>query len=388
MRLEALSSDLSSLLARMGEAQPLDIKSLADALARQGAPPGTQSATIVARGEPHAALGVLAEFDASAAPWLDAMRRFLAMLPTRLRRLSYVDVERLVERLATRLRESVGSDRLARARFVGIPRGGVIVLGMLAYALRLESPQLRSSQDTSRPLVVVDDCAYSGAGLHEYLAGETADEVIFAPLLAPAPLLERVGQTETRVSTCVSAAELADHTPANGAGEAWRSNWTERLERPRYWVGVTEYVCFPWGEPDWSYWDEHAQQVQDGWSVMPPELCLEHRWSSDRARLPVQVQEPGRGPLQAGTHVIYGGHDDTVALVDTVTGRHFGLRGVGAAAWRAVLEQGDVDPAARSLATVYEADPTTVREDLAEFVEELLGVGLLQRFGEPAETRT
>lgn len=351
----------------------------ASGLARHGPPPGARQATLIARPEPVPALGILADLDPSGLSWLSAMRGFLDRLPSRLRSLEYSDVESLVEELASVLRVKVGEDVLNEARFVGIPRGGLIVLGMLAYVLGLDPTQLSTRSPGSGPVVVVDDCAYSGTGLNAFLEGCAADDVVFACLLAPPSLLESLAQTEPRVSACVSAGELADLTPTGDEGAAWRSEWAQRLERPRYWLGITEYVCFPWGEPDWSYWDHHSQRVVDGWSVMPPEISLKHRHPAPNEPLPVQIQRAGRGPLTPGPAVLAATWEGEVRLVNMDTDSHYGLDGVAADMWREVLAHGDVAAASAAIAAEYDADPEEIHGDLTALVGDLLAAGLLHR---------
>ena len=59
------------------------------------------------------------------------------------RRLDYGQVEQAVRALAGRLAGEFGGEELKRFRYTAIPRGGFIVLGMLAYVLDLPRPALR-----------------------------------------------------------------------------------------------------------------------------------------------------------------------------------------------------------------------------------------------------
>ena len=379
MRLEVLLSDLRPLLERFGAGTEVAPQSFASALARHGAPPGTSNASIVVRDEPIPAIGMLGDFDPSADAWLGATRDFLRNLPSRLRWLSYADAEDYVDRLATRLREALGEQRIVDASFVGIPRGGLLVLGMLAYVLGLDADQLGPTSPRSGPVVVVDDCAYSGARLGEYLAGIEGEDVVFACLLAPRPLLDKICELEDRVTMCVSAGDMDDLTDTMSPPDDWTETWTARLqEKHRYWVGATEYVCFPWAEPDWSYWNDVTGEVEDGWSVVPPELCLEHRGDREQRALPVYVQERGRGPFRPAPDVLYGMSEGAVAAVNMRNGRSFVLEGVAAAMWRGLLSHGDIDPAAAALAGEYDADHSAIRDDLVEFVNELVNADLIQ----------
>ena len=147
--------------------------------------------------------------------------------------------------------------------------------------------------------------------------------------------------------------------------------------RPRYWVGVTDYLCLPWSEPDWSYWDAASGRPEDGWSVMTPERCLEHHTTAPRDALPVQVQVSGPGPLRPTASVLSGHLDGSVHLLHTETDLRYALDGVSADMWLAIVEHGEADAAAHALTATYQADFDTIRADLVEFVGKLVDLNLL-----------
>jgi hypothetical protein len=181
-----------------------------------------------------------------------------------------------------------------------MPRGGFIVLGMLAYVLDLRPAQLAPSPPSDVPLVVTDDCAISGVRFSDMLDRCENRQVIFSHLYSHPDLRIAIERREPRVLACVSAQDLTDYAPAyyGDQYEAWRERWRQR-PNPGYWVGQPDHVCFAWNEPDTVFWNPVAQQAESAWRLLPPELCLKNRrkFAPEDAR--VQLQPEGKGPLGA-----------------------------------------------------------------------------------------
>jgi hypothetical protein len=68
---------------------------------------------------------------------------------------------------------------------------------------------------------------------------------------------------------------------------------------------------------------------------------------------------------------------DEIVLLDVEGGEYHGLNDVGSRIWRALEEQPDVGSAYEHLRGMYEVDPRVLRKDLGEFIERLVGMGLL-----------
>lgn len=115
-------------------------------------------AVLVIRPEPDPLLGVVGYFDIAGRARLEGLRWQLENFLPRLRYVGYKQAEEDCERLAELLVERFGREELQSFRFTAIPRGGLIVLGMLAYVLGLRQSQLEPPHSPERPLVVVDDC--------------------------------------------------------------------------------------------------------------------------------------------------------------------------------------------------------------------------------------
>src|SRR5215203_3670477 len=164
------------------DALALDPLALARALSTSPAWKEMPEVALIVRPEPQPVLGVVGRLDAAAEARLEALGPQLAEGLASLRYVSYAQAEEDCERLAARLVKRLGREGVRRSCFTGIPRGGFIVLGMLAYALDLERAQLEPPDSPDRPLVVVDDCAFSGVRFGQFLARCESRRVVFAHL--------------------------------------------------------------------------------------------------------------------------------------------------------------------------------------------------------------
>ena len=83
-----------------------------------------------------------------------------------LRYVDYVQAEADAALLAQKIRTLYTRDDLRKAAFTAIPRGGLVVLGLLAYQLDLRPEQLMAgAEDKANLIFLVDDCALSGSRL-------------------------------------------------------------------------------------------------------------------------------------------------------------------------------------------------------------------------------
>ncbi|MGI8876337.1 MAG: PqqD family protein [Egibacteraceae bacterium] len=362
---------------RLAGAQPAQqLTALGAAVVNQERWSALGRAVLVVRTEPEPLLAVLGFLRADA----PASLRTLAwqvehVLPT-LRYVDYHQAERDCERLADELTEVHGADALRAARWVALPRGGQIVLGMLAYALDLDLARPATGGDQPALTVVVDDCALSGARFGRFLATLDAGRVVFATLYSHPGLRTAITAVEPRVVGCGSAHDLVDHAPARLGGDypAWSARWRDRGDD--YWTGQPEHVCFAWNEPDTAVWDPEKQRTVRGWRLLPPAACLKNRHTG---AVPgeVQVQHDGPGPIRSAPATVWGHLDGKVLVAGTSTGRVVALDGVAADMWQAVTAAGTVDAAVSRLVARYDTDEPTLRADLTAFLRGLAGEGLL-----------
>lgn len=312
-----------------------------------------------------------------------AVRARLEVLSWELDRavIRYVDYRRAEEdcvRLAALMVERWDRAELKRFRYVAIPRGGLLVLGLLAYALDLPPAALARPSDGNGPLVVVDDCALSGARFRAALGRHPGEPVIFAHLCSPPGLRAAIESGEPRVLACVAAQDLRDYAPEMfGDGyETWLEQWKSRSPQA-YWVGKTEHLCFSWSEPEHAVWNPATGAVEKGWRLLPEEVCLKNRAAAGDRRVPVQIQPPGMGPLGPAPHVVFATLAGRLVVGNTQTGEAVVLDGVAADMWTAVIAKGSAAAAASALSDSYDITPAGLRSDLDRFVADAAGRGLL-----------
>jgi hypothetical protein len=339
-----------------------------------------QEAIAVVRTEPPegiAFLGYFSEQDIAHLHWLSAQLQ--AQLP-HLRHVSWSQAEADAELLAARLRDHFGHRTLGDFRFVAIPRGGLIVLGMLSYALGLDSRALGPPPEGRGPVVVVDDCALSGLRFAEFLRTRVpgTDEVVFAHLYSHPRLRQAIEAREPRVSAAIAARDLRDLAPVihGEALEEWRSRWQKRNGERAYWVGQPEHVAFAWSEPDSTFWDELAGSARAGWRLVPPEACLKNRHGSSDAR-GLQVQIPAEGAMRLAPGTFHGELNGRILVAELASGQVISLSGVAADLWREFLQPGDPCEALRRLEARYEVPLELLRSDAEKFLRSLLARGVL-----------
>ncbi|HKH43123.1 MAG TPA: PqqD family peptide modification chaperone [Thermoanaerobaculia bacterium] len=296
----------------------------------------------------------------------------------RLRYVGYRQAEEAVAELADRLRSGLGARELRSFSYVAIPRGGLIVLGMLASMLDVPRAQVAAQAVSNGPLVVVDDCAQSGVRFGAFLASRPEPQVVFAHLFSHPDLRAAIEKREPRVVACIAARDLRDYPPetlTDGFAEAYR-RWVARLGPQRYWVGDCERLCFPWNEPEHVLRNLAAADLETAWKLVPPHYCFK---AGAAARPDIQVQPGGHGRLRPSPAVLFGrwNGDTVVARIDT--GEVLRLPGSAGAMWWALVKTGDLTAAHRELIGRYRIDAETLRTDLAAFSADLLERGLFER---------
>lgn len=325
----------------------------------------------VARAEPDPVIAVFGDLEPHEVDFLASLPRHLASVWSRLMVVSHEQVEQDCADLASALLHRPGAALLRSARFRGIPRGGLVVLGLLSYLLDLRPEQLHDDEvaPADAPLVLVDDVAYSGLRFGETLRGLRNRQVVFAPLYAPPGLASAIERAEPRVLACVSGRELRDVAPDRlGSGYAeWVARWEGR--GLGYWSGLSNYLCLPWNEPDSVWWNERAGRAEAAWRVMPARACLKNRVAG-RSR--AQLQPPATGFVQPEPDVVYADHGDSVVAADLARQVSIRLAGVGSAMWRTALTSASRRVALDRLAADYDVEPDQLARDLDRFVDSLI----------------
>jgi hypothetical protein len=76
--------------------------------------------------------------------------------------------------------------------------------------------------------------------------------------------------------------------------------------------------------------------------------------------------------------VLFRDLDGEAVLLETVTGRYYGLNEVGTRMWSLIQLHGDAEAVCRVLCAEYDVPEARVREDLAQLIDGLAVRGLLQ----------
>jgi hypothetical protein len=382
-----LPSQAAALYRRVSDDDP--VVTLATTLAASARWEPASPITFVVRPGPEPVLAAVGAIDAEAEARLTALRWQLATVLPHLRYFDHAAVEAACMSLAMQVRERLGEATLTRARFVAVPRGGLVVLGYLAYALGLRRDQVVSAVEPGvdgggpdAPLVVVDDCALSGYRMSRVLDGLAANQVVIATLCSHPEMRLAFVQARPGVIGFESAVDLVDHAPAIYGREypAWLARWQERSEPGTVWVGRPDHVCFPWHEPDVGVWDPVRNEVALGWGLVPPELCLAHRERTSRAKggIAVQVVDGGGGSHRPTRQVVFGSVDGAVIVGRLDTESTFVLDDVAAAMWHGLTERRAEEDVVASIAERYDVDTDVVRADLRGLRGQLVAAGLLE----------
>ena len=338
--------------------------------------------TVVVRLAPSPALAVVGFPDEEAINRLNQLDARLQSLLHRVCYVTYDQAERDCQTLARRLSQRIGEEAIEVASFVGIPRGGLVVAGMLGYTLDLDHAQLERPGSSDGPLVVVDDCALTGSRVRRFLGQRSEREMIVALLYAHPDLRVAIKNKHPYVSDCISARDLHDYGPEEFGDdyEAWRGHWRERHPDERYWIGQTEHLCFPWSETDTARWNADTEEVEPGLSIVPPAYRLDGG-SKGEANVTslssVQVQPSLTGPIRPPSVVFFGTVGEHTIVAHPNANVCIELSGTAAAMWHALVEHGTIDDAMGALRQAYSVDETTLRADLVDFARQLAAHDLL-----------
>lgn len=333
---------------------------------------------IVLRLEPEPRIALLGSFEPQNLGLLSALHRELLASLEEIRYIPWPEADQLVRTLALKLVEELGSDRIAEARFEAIPRGGLVVLGILAQLLDIRPEQMRDGSRSSGTLVLVDDCSLTGMRCQQALARSSENRVVFAHLLSNPALRHALEAREDRLEACISAQDVIERQELPGAnGAAWSQRWHQRTKKEgRYWFGSLKHWALPWNEPDRSVWDDERQEILTAWKIVPPELCSKNQLPKEGAVPLVVVEEPkGVAELAPGTfHVAT---EEGIALANFDNGQRLALAGTAAQMWDSLMVSSSFDAAASKLVENYDVGRHRILQDLEGFLETLIHRGLL-----------
>lgn len=354
------------------------VLSLARALARSPIWDRMGPGVLVIRTGAIPALAAFGRFDEADVARLSFLARWLGPAVTSTTYLDQAAVERAVLALAERLRVTFGS-ALRTYDFVAVPRGGLIVLGMLAYALDVDAERLGCSHDPQRPLVVVDDCALTGSRFRRFVADNPHPRLIFAHLCSPPELRAAMLDQETRLAHAIAAIDLRDRAP-DEHGEQYHE-WLTRVEAQagadRYWIGQAEGVVFPWNEPDHNFWNAVTDELDWGWRLAPPDICSKAGSITFPDGIPVQVQATDHTVPRVADHVLVARFEGNVHLLDAVHGRSLRLDEVGSYVWDLLIAGSSAEGIADGITSRFDVDLDRALTDVRSLTQDLVTRGLL-----------
>jgi len=254
---------------------------------------------------------------------------------------SYQQAERDCQRLGAVLREHYSARELATFTFAGIPRGGLIVLGLLAYYLDLDRAQIQPmTAEISGPLCLVDDCALTGYRFGQMVRDSQSRRIVFAHLYSSPHLRRAILEQESRVEQCLAARDLGEGLPLAGdPGHEADVTMEQHLGPDRYWTGPVQPVAFAWSEPDLQVLAAQTRQVEGRWRLVAPDQCLKNRV---RLGLPLR-REVAERAWQVPEAVVTGWFDGVLWLLQTETQEVYRLDGPAREIWRGLAVYGDLD---------------------------------------------
>jgi hypothetical protein len=252
---------------------------------------------------------------------------------------------------------------------------------MLAYTLQIDRSQLEPPFPPDKTLVVVDDCAISGANFGRFLESVKNKCVVFVHLYSHPDLRSAIQGREEKVVACISAADLEDIAPELYGSDyaTWKSRWQSRMDSAGYWIGQPEYIAFAWNEPDIAFWNPAAEKLEKGWNLLSPSLCLKNRSASARIRDRIHIQPEGCGPIRPAASVVYAKYHEGIVVGDAQTEECYFLQDTEADIWLEIVALGTIEGVVSTLSLEYAVDAETLREDISNFVEQLVKASLLEK---------
>lgn len=302
-----------------------------------------------------------------------ALARMIFDTRQRVRHLDYQEAEIAAETLASRLLDALGSDRISSCQFHAIPRGGLIVLGMLSYLLRLRPDQVNSPPSPGGEHVIVDDIALTGARVRRWLDDHRAGDVHVAHLASHPELRVRIAH-DVRVSSCHAAIDLRSEMDSLSGAQLDAAQEFSRAHvgNDRYWLGRVELLTFSWCEPDRLLWQPTEAKFEGGWHLVSPERCLKNRATLG----PPSIDRTARG-FRFPESIAYGHFDGQILVCRIEQMDILQLDPVAAEMWGALATLGDVQAAALHLGHEYDVAFDVLVRDLSTLAERLLKLGLL-----------
>ncbi|EKF85884.1 hypothetical protein A994_05341 [Methanobacterium formicicum DSM 3637] len=308
---------------------------------------------------------------------LKNLSRSLESYRGNLKFVDYKNAEEACEKLASKILAVYSPKELESFYFMAIPRGGLIVLGMLSYLLNLKQSQFETSDQPDQPVMIVDDIALTGKRISKILSNTQSSHVVIANLYSHPDLRKSILEKEPRVKYCFSAHDLKDQARGNYPDTndyySWRKKMNKRMGG-RYWIGQVDLVGFAWSEPDYPFWNPVTDKLEDGWRSLPPHKCLKNR-----SIFGILPDESATKDLQLSSAVIMGCFHDEIWLFQKDTQQIYSLTGVAAEIWRVLVSYGNIESSIPYLMDKYDVEESILRLDLESYVDDLLEIKIFKK---------
>ncbi|MFK7801919.1 MAG: hypothetical protein AB8G95_09825 [Anaerolineae bacterium] len=285
----------------------------------------------------------------------------LGELKKKLKLFTPMQVDGLIQKLASQMLENVPEKTLRSMRIIPIPRGGHFVAGQLAYRLSLKHDQF--FDDGNSPVCIVDDCALTGKRFGQVLRRFDGREVWFCHLVSASELRKAILENEPNVKRCIAADDLTIRQKDLGEQMAAEN---------RYLNASVEHVAFPWTEPGMPVTVPFSDEVEDGWRLLPPHLVLGN-WTLLQIPPCNQTVELD---IQSSSQVIWRVSADGILLYEESRQRLFAVSGFAAEIWRGCAGYQSQEMATKWLLANH---PSASLEEIALLIAELVGKKLLIR---------
>lgn len=305
---------------------------------------------------------------------LAALSRSIRIYRENLKYVDYKQAEKDCEILAAKILEVYSVDEVQSFYFKAIPRGGFIIMGILSYVLNLNPEQFTKDL---KHVVIVDDCVISGARIAKAIKETDSDHVIIATLYSHPELRKAVLESEKKVKHFFSANDLFDGARGNfpeiNEYKAWKERTKKRMGGKRYWIGQPYPVAFAWNEPDYPFWNNVTEKLEDGWRHLPPHKCLKNKiWFE------IEPNEEITDEIRMSSFTSFGIFNEVIWLFNAKTDEIFALEGVAKQIFSALMVYGNMNSAVKHLLKLYDASENLIRNDVQELVNDLLERGILE----------
>lgn len=305
---------------------------------------------------------------------LVALSKSMELYRVNLTYVDYKQAEKYCEVLAAQMLKIYTPDEIQSFYFKAIPRGGFIVMGMLSYALNLKPEQFKKDL---KPVIIVDDCVISGARIAKTLEETDSDHVIIATLYSHPELRKSVLESEKKVKHFFSVNDLFDRARENFPDaddyNEWKNRMKKRMGGKRYWIGQPDIVGFAWNEPDYPFWNNVTEKLEDGWRHLPPHKCLKNKISFG-----IEPDDESRDEIRMSAFISFGIFNEDIWLFNSKTDEILALDGVAAQIFSALMSYGNIDSTVKHLLNLYGAPENLIRNDVQELVNDLLEKGVLE----------